>query len=50
MFTIQLEVDNGVMSVKQIAGIANERLTEDMKDEYAAAFRIALQTREKQLQ
>lgn len=50
MFTIQLEVDNGVMSVKQIAGIANERLTEDMKDEYAAAFRIALQKREKQLQ
>jgi hypothetical protein len=49
-FTIQLTVDMGMMSVKQIAGIANQRLTDDQKDQYTAAFRLALQERESALQ
>lgn len=50
MFTIQLVVDQGMMSVKQIAGVANQRLTEDQRESYAEAFRQVLQQREKQLQ
>lgn len=49
MFTIQLQVDNGFMSVKQIAGVSNSSLTQDQKDEYTTAFRIALQKRDEQL-
>jgi len=49
-FTIQLVVDMGVMSVKQIAGVANQRLTEDEREAYTEAFREVLQLREKQLQ
>ena len=49
MFTIQLQVDSGCMSVKQIAGISNSSLTQDQKDEYTTAFRIALQKRDEQL-
>lgn len=49
MFTIQLQVDNGSMSVKQIAGVSNSSLTQDQKDEYTTAFRIALQKRDEQL-
>jgi len=30
-FTIQLVVDMGLMSVKQISGVANQRLTEDQQ-------------------
>lgn len=48
-FTIQLIVNNGMMSVKQIAGIANQRLTDDQKEQYTAAFRLALQERESAL-
>jgi hypothetical protein len=49
-FTIQLTVDMGMMSVKQIAGIANQRLTENQREQYTAAFRLALQERESALQ
>jgi IS1 family transposase len=49
-FTIQLVVDMGLMSVKQIAGVGNQRLTEDQKEAYTEAFREVLQQREKQLQ
>jgi hypothetical protein len=49
-FTIQLVVDMGLMSVKQIAGVANQRLTEDQREAYTEAFREVLQQREKQLQ
>ena len=49
-FTIQLVVDRGVMSVKQIAGVANQRLTDDQKEQYSNAFKLALQQRESQLQ
>jgi hypothetical protein len=48
-FTIQLVVDMGLMSVKQIAGVANQRLTEDQREAYTEAFREVLQQREKQL-
>ncbi len=49
-FTIQLVVDMGLMSVKQISGVANQRLTEDQREAYTEAFRQVLQQREKQLQ
>jgi hypothetical protein len=49
-FTIQLVVDMGLMSVKQIAGVANQRLTDEQKDQYSNAFKLALQQRESQLQ
>ena len=48
-FTIQLEVNMGLMSVKQIVGMHNSRLTEADRDLYSAAFRQALQSREEQL-
>jgi len=49
-FTIQLVVDMGLMSVKQIAGVANQWLTDEQKDQYSNAFKEALQQRESQLQ
>ena len=49
-FTIQLVVDMGLMSVKQIAGVANQRLTEEQREAYTEAFREVLQQREKQLE
>jgi len=49
-FTIQLVVDMGLMSVKQITGVSNQRLTEDQREAYTEAFREVLQQREKQLQ
>ena len=49
MFTIQLNVDNGMMSVKQISGVANQRLTDDQREDYTASFRQALRIREEQL-
>jgi len=48
-FTIQLDVSMGVMNVIQISGVANQRLGEDQKDKYANAFKLALQSREKEL-
>lgn len=48
-FTIQLKVDMGVMSVAQIAGIANQRLDDTDRELYTEAFQLALQERESQL-
>jgi uncharacterized membrane protein len=48
-FTIQLEVHMGMMSVKQIAGIGNARLTEEERELYATAFSQALTQQESAL-
>jgi hypothetical protein len=48
-FTIQLEVDMGMMSVKQIVGMSNSRLTDDQKNSYTVAFKLALHERESKL-
>jgi hypothetical protein len=50
IFTIQLVVDMGLMSVKQIAGVANQRLTDVQKEQYSNAFKLALREREFQLE
>jgi len=49
-FTIQLEVDKGMMSVKQIVGTSNARLTADQQDSYTKAFAQALKLQESRLQ
>jgi len=49
-FTIQLEVDKGMLSVKQIVGTCNARLTDDQKDSYTKAFAQALKLQESRLQ
>ena len=49
-FTIQLEVDMGMMSVKQIVGTSNARLTSDQQDSYTKAFAQALKLQESRLQ
>lgn len=49
-FTIQLEVDKGMMSVKQIVGTCNARLTDDQQDSYTKAFAQALKLQESRLQ
>ena len=48
-FTIQLEVNMGMMSVKQIAGIGNARLTDEERELYTTAFSKALTQRESAL-
>jgi hypothetical protein len=48
-FTIQLDVSMGVMNVKQIAGVGNQRLDEDQKKKYSNAFKLALQSRNDEL-
>ena len=48
-FTIQLEVHLGMMSVKQIAGIANATLTEEERELYTTAFSQALTQQESAL-
>lgn len=48
-FTIQMDVSMGVMNVKQIAGVANQRLSDDDRDKYSTAFQQALQQRESEL-
>jgi len=48
-FTIQLDVSMGVMNVKQIAGVGNQRLDEDQKEKYSNAFKLALQSRNDEL-
>jgi len=48
-FTIQMDVSMGVMNVKQIAGVSNQRLSQEEQDKYSDAFKQALQQREKQL-
>jgi hypothetical protein len=48
-FTIQLKVENGVMSVVQIVSTSNQRLDQAQSEAYALAFSKALQQRESQL-
>jgi len=49
-FTIQLQVNMGLMSVNQIAGIANARINAETEELYKTSFAKALQLREEQLQ
>lgn len=49
-YTVQLEVNNGLMSVKQIAGVCNSRLSDDERDLYTKAFAEALKVRDSELQ
>ena len=44
-FTIQLKLNQGMMTVHQIAGIANARLNEDERSLYTETFREALAVR-----
>ena len=37
------------VTVKQISGVANQRLTDDQREDYTASFRQALRIREEQL-
>lgn len=48
-YTIQLSVDNGVMTVNQIADIGNRRLSDFERFNVENAFRLALTKREEQL-
>ena len=48
-YTIQLNVDNGVMSVVQMTDLSNSRLSDEQRAELEDAFKLALQKREKQL-
>jgi hypothetical protein len=48
-FTVQLKVSMGMMTVDQIAGISNTRLTEEQRESYTKVFGQALQQREKVL-
>ena len=44
-FTIQLIVEMGMLSVKQIAGVGNKRLDDIQKEQYTKAFALALNSR-----
>ena len=48
-FTVQLAVSNGMMSVNQIAGLSNARLTEEQRESYVKVFAEALLQREEVL-
>jgi hypothetical protein len=48
-FTVQLNVDMGMMSVSQIVGLSNSRLGEQEKDVYTKVFGEALKLREAEL-
>lgn len=48
-FTIQLDVSMGVMNVVQIAGVANQRLDDEQREQYSQAFKQALTLRNEQL-
>jgi hypothetical protein len=48
-FTVQLKVSMGMMTVDQIAGISNARLTDEQREDYTQVFGQALQQREKVL-
>jgi hypothetical protein len=48
-FTVQLKVSTGMMTVDQIAGVSNARLTEEQRQDYTQVFGQALQQREKVL-
>ena len=49
MFTVQLDVNMGMMSVRQIVGTSNSRLSDVEKELYTKAFAQALKLREEQL-
>ena len=49
VFTVQLEVSMGMMSVKQITGLSNKSLTLEEKELYTTAFGNALKQRNSQL-
>jgi hypothetical protein len=49
-FTVQFDLRNSMMNVKQIAGISNARLTDEQRAQYQEAFRLALQELDKQLE
>ena len=49
VFTIQLEVNNSMMSVKQIKGVANRSLADSERDAYTEAFSTALKKRNEEL-
>tara|TARA_R110000772_G_scaffold106618_1_gene208688 strand:+ start:273 stop:2000 length:1728 start_codon:yes stop_codon:yes gene_type:complete len=48
-FTVQLKVSMGMMTVDQIAGISNARLSEEQRESYTKVFGQALQQREEVL-
>lgn len=48
-FTVQLKVSMGMMTVDQIAGLSNARLTEEQRESYTKVFGQALQQREEVL-
>lgn len=48
-FTIQLKVEDGVMTVVQIVGMCNARLSDTEKASYTKAFGEALKIREREL-
>ena len=48
-FTVQLKVDMGMMTVSQIVGMSNQRLTDEQKDAYTKAFGKALHSRNDEL-
>jgi hypothetical protein len=48
-FTVQLKVSMGMMTVDQIAGISNARLSDEYRESYTQVFRQALQQREEVL-
>jgi hypothetical protein len=48
-FTVQLKVSMGMMTVDQIAGISNARLSEEERESYTQVFGQALQQREEVL-
>ena len=48
-FTVQLKVSTGMMTVDQIAGVSNARLTSEQREDYTQVFGQALQQREKVL-
>ena len=49
LFTVQLKVANGLMSVDQITGLSNASLSLQHKEQYAKVFAQALKQREEEL-
>ncbi len=49
LFTVQLKVANGLMSVDQITGLSNARLSLQEKEQYTQVFAQALKQREDEL-
>lgn len=49
LFTVQLKVVNGLMSVDQIAGLSNAYLSLQQKEQYTQMFTQALKQREEEL-